>query len=350
MKTIPSILRRNLVIIDGNNMCWRGFKRTVLTSSNGKGVDLVFMSLRMLLSYFSLAQENGDMVIVWDGGRDKRRLELFAEYKHRKKPYTESEKRDFEEYKRQQYIFKELISKMGITQILCGGREADDVINTIVRKRNIYSPILLCNIGEFGEAVLVESTRSYNGTIYIVSNDLDYSQLLECPDVLWYNPNSSVAMSKDDVYRTYGFLPEEYPLYKAIVGGHDNVPGVHGVGPVIAKKYLKYLREGSEIDFSKMGKVMSDLSSAVFLGVVSEAMEISKFLEVPDLELSEGVTIPFLYGRNVIEYGRYVRSLLEDLEFTSIIDRFQEVVQPLYDSVSALIHSLDSNDKLFGGE
>ena len=102
------------------------------------------------------------------------------------------------------------------------------------------------------------------------------------------------------------------------------------------------VRNGNEIDVEKSGKVMKKLISALSLGELSTMIEISGFLDVPVDEIADGVIIPKVVGNNVIEYGRHVKSLLAQFEFDSIIDKLQDSILAIYQSVS--------NDNKFGLE
>lgn len=324
------IRKNNLVLIDGNNLCWRGFKRASL-SYDGRNVELVFMALRMLLGYCGLVGENGRLLVVWDGGRDERRMEIFPEYK-KKREYTEQERIEFEEFKRQQGILKKVLLDLCIPQILVSGREADDVIFTICKMKKLYSPILRSNIGESGSAV-EEFEEEYLGNIVVVSTDLDYSQLLCDGKVLWHNPSNSKTISGESLITEYGFYPNEYPLYKVLVGKHDGIPGIRGVGVVRALAYLRAYREGTiDSNDASIRRVTEGLY-AVCQREFDKWLAVSKFMDVPEDEIRSGMRIRRISWQNLVDYGRVVRLVLEGLGFNSLLENVSDVSLKFYEAV-----------------
>lgn len=129
---------------------------------------------------------------VWDGANNnERRRKLFAPYKIR-------------DYDGQENIFaglqiyRELLEHSRAMQVEIAGWEADDVCATLAKR-----------YASQGEAV----------TVY--TNDLDYQQLLQFPNITL----KGFKLDPD-------IPPRFISLYKALVGDKsDKIPGIPGFGP-----------------------------------------------------------------------------------------------------------------------
>ena len=147
------------------------------------------------------------------------REELFPNFKgDRKKAYDD----EFDFYaalKQSQNQLSELFDLMNIPVWGVKGLEADDLIACVVQKNNSYN------------------------TIVIKSNDSDLNQLLDHSNVIINKKNK--FSSRLDEY-TFGSFKKEFPKlepsdwveYTALVGTHNGIPGIKGIGPKTAEKLL----------------------------------------------------------------------------------------------------------------
>jgi 5'-3' exonuclease len=54
-----------------------------------------------------------------------------------------------------------------------------------------------------------------------------------------YNPISKKVTNEKSFMEKTGIHPNQWNVYRALVGGKDNVPGVEGIGAVTATKYIQ---------------------------------------------------------------------------------------------------------------
>lgn len=201
-----------ILLIDGNNLGWRSFSQAPLTYK-GQRVEMIFIGLNMLRKYIA-DFEPDDCCIIWDGGHDSRRKNLFPQYKKKKKrELTKVEERERDVFFQQLNEFQEVLNSFEIPQIRCKGREADDVIYNVIIHDKLDSEFIL------------------------VSTDKDFYQLLDYPrNVRIYSPGKKKEITIKDIEKEFGIPMSYYVDYKAMVGDpSDNLPGISGLGPVAAK-------------------------------------------------------------------------------------------------------------------
>ena len=105
---------------------------------------------------------------------------------------------------------------MGIPLLRIEGVEADDVIGTLAR----------------------QATASGTATV-ISTGDKDFAQLVD-GHVTLVNTMDNTKLDRAGVEQKFGVSPEQIIDYLALVGDtSDNIPGVPGVGPKTAAKWLQ---------------------------------------------------------------------------------------------------------------
>ena len=73
--------------------------------------------------------------------------------------------------------------------------------------------------------------------IIVMSKDGDLIQLMALPNVSLHD--FTIPITDDLIMEKYGITPSQYLDFKALVGDKsDNIPGIKGIGPATAKKYL----------------------------------------------------------------------------------------------------------------
>ncbi len=117
-------------------------------------------------------------------------------------------------------LIKEVLDALGIRHLSVAGFEADDVIATLA----------------------TQAAAAGLDEVLIVSGDRDAMQLVDVKTTVLY-PLKGVSelarMTPDAVETRYGVSPQRYPDLAALVGeSSDNLPGVPGVGPKTAAKWL----------------------------------------------------------------------------------------------------------------
>lgn len=189
------------LIADGNNLGWMSFGIVPLTHE-GQRIEAIYVGLNMIRSYLEKFEPDR-FYLVFDGGRDAERMGLYPDYKKRKGELTEVEKRERDMFFDQLHRLREVTRALGIIQYRCKGREADDII---------YS--------------LLGDTESI-----IVSTDKDFYQLLEKDNVSIYNPVTKGIINAKTVEEKYGIPIRYFVDHKALTGDpSDNLPGVKNIG------------------------------------------------------------------------------------------------------------------------
>lgn len=205
-----------MIIIDGNNWCWR---------ANWVGRDLTSKGRRtgVLHVGFSMLQAMGELfppqrvMFLWDS-KNSWRKKLYPEYKANREVDPERVKERGEVYK-QIALFRQVTQAIGITQVEQDGLEADDL------------------------AGIIASTCQKSGRpLIMISSDKDWYQLLNENNkiVKGWTGKKLEEVTKTHVLEKYGVPPVDWPKYQALLGeSGDNIPKVRrGIGPVTALKML----------------------------------------------------------------------------------------------------------------
>ena len=199
------------LIIDGNNLAHRAYHQYKnMRSSDGKPSGVVFGVPYILWSL--IRNHNADDVLVaFDGGRDKNRLKVLPDYKKRE-PKSDF---DYEDFITQKEDAKKILENLGIKMVSKKGLEADDIIWLAARR------------------------LSRKGQVMIVSTDKDFVQLIDKNISLW-NPWKNDRITHLNYQKHYPFTPEQCVDYLVLDGDKsDNIPGYKGVGEKTALGFLE---------------------------------------------------------------------------------------------------------------
>ncbi|HHO68348.1 MAG TPA: DNA polymerase I [Gammaproteobacteria bacterium] len=200
--------RKPLVLVDGSSYLYRAF-HALPELSNSKGLQTgavygVANMLRKLLKDYDPER----VAVVFDARGKTFRDELFAEYKANRPPMPD-------ELSAQVGPLLELVQAMGLPLLQVPGVEADDVIGTLAKQAAAAGMDTLISTG-----------------------DKDMAQLVD-DHVTLVNTMNDTVMDRDGVIEKFGVPPERIIDYLALVGDtSDNIPGVPGVGPKTAAKWL----------------------------------------------------------------------------------------------------------------
>lgn len=200
-------------LIDGFNMCFRSFyAMPELTRSDGFPTGALHAFFAGILKLCSQDAPHATAVF-FDRGGSARHREIFPEYKANRAKMPDA-------LRAQMPAVMELCSLMGFCVVSSEGVEADDLIASACEK---LAP---------------------GGKISIASADKDFAQLVR-PGVRQLLPplKSSLGWRELDtvgVRLKFGVSAAQIPDYLALVGdAADNIPGLEGVGPKTAAKWLK---------------------------------------------------------------------------------------------------------------
>jgi len=197
-----------LILVDGSSYLYRAFHAMPnLTNSRNEPTGAVYgvtnMLRRLLKEY-----EPDTMAVVFDAPGKTFRDDIYPEYKAHRPPMPD-------ELSGQIPVLHDVIRAMGLPLLMVEGVEADDVIGTLAR-----------------------SATRQGGTVLISTGDKDMAQLVD-DGIGIVDTMKEVRYDREKIIERFGVPPERIIDYLALVGDtSDNIPGVSGVGPKTAAKWL----------------------------------------------------------------------------------------------------------------
>ncbi len=196
----------SLLLVDGSAVIHRAFaKLGSLTTSQNQPTGALFGLVNTLDKWLKTHQPT-HIAVVFDGPGPTFRHRQFAAYKAHRPPLPDELRQQFEP-------LPELITAMGLTYLQSSGVEADDVI-----------------------ATLATQAQQAGVSVLIASPDKDLAQLVTLQIHLLRDEG---VLNREGVFQKYGVWPEQIVDYLTLVGDTaDNLPGVSGVGPKTAAKWL----------------------------------------------------------------------------------------------------------------
>jgi DNA polymerase-1 len=284
-----------LVLVDGSSYLYRAFHALPpLSTKTGQPTNAVLGVVNMLYKLLD-EQRPTHMAVVFDAPGKTFRKDLYAEYKANRPPMPD-------ELRPQVEPLLEAIEAMGIALLRIEGVEADDVIGTLARQ-----------------------AAAAGSTTVISTGDKDFAQLVD-GHVTLVNTMDNTKLDRAGVEQKFGVTPEQMVDYLALVGDSiDNIPGIPGVGPKTASKWLQQFRDlatlkarASEVG-GKIGERLRE-----HLG----ALDLSKELATIrcDVELPLKPQDLALRPQDAERLG----ALFERLEFTRLLRRVRgELPSPL---------------------
>ena len=204
-----------LLLIDGHSLAFRAFY--ALNPSNfrtpdGQYTNAVHGFISMLLNLLE-GEKPSHLAVAFDISGPSFRAIEYPEYKGNRGETPE-------EFFGQTELLEEAMKAMNITTLTKKDYEADDIL-----------------------ASLADQAAEAGYRVLVVSGDRDTFQLIGENTTILY-PIKGVMnlarMNDDAVVERYGIHAKQYPDLAALVGEtSDNLPGIPGVGPKTAAKWLQ---------------------------------------------------------------------------------------------------------------
>ncbi|MGD0501578.1 MAG: DNA polymerase I [Steroidobacteraceae bacterium] len=248
---------RKLLLVDGSSYLYRAFHALPpLSNSKGEPTGAVLGVINMLNKL--MKEESPQRVaVVFDAPGRTFRDELFDQYKAHRAPMAD-------ELRSQLPPLLEAVAALGLPLLRVAGVEADDVIGT-----------------------LAVQAAAAGFDVLISTGDKDMAQLVDS-HVSLVNTMSNTRLDRAGVKAKFDVFPEQIVDYLALVGdSSDNIPGVTGVGPKTAAKWLnQYATLDALIAHT------ADISGKVGENLRGElpALELSRKLATIDAAVSLEVT------------------------------------------------------------
>ncbi len=199
---------RKLILVDGSGYLYRAFHALPpLSNSKGEPTGAVLGVLNMLNKM--IKEESPDRIaVVFDAPGRTFRDDLFEQYKAHRAPMPD-------DLRSQVQPLYDTVAAMGLPLLRVPGVEADDVIGTLAKQ---------------GAASGYE--------VLISTGDKDMAQLVG-PQIGLINTMTNSRLDRGGVKAKFDVFPEQIVDYLALVGdSSDNIPGITGVGPKTAAKWL----------------------------------------------------------------------------------------------------------------
>ena len=203
-----------LLLLDGHSLAYRAFfalPAENFSTSTGQHTNAVYGFTSMLINVMRDEQPT-HLAVAFDVSRQTFRTDEYADYKAGRSATPN-------EFHGQVSLLHEVLDALKIRYVEVDGYEADDVLATLTTQ------------------ALAEGME-----VLICSGDRDSFQLVTDTSTVLY-PVKGVSelarMTPAAVEAKYGVLPERYSDLAALVGeSSDNLPGVPGVGPKTAAKWI----------------------------------------------------------------------------------------------------------------
>ncbi|HEY6935393.1 MAG TPA: DNA polymerase I [Marmoricola sp.] len=287
-----------LLLLDGHSLAYRAFYALPVenfSTSTGQHTNAVYGFTAMLINVLRDEQPT-HIAVAFDVSRQTFRSEEYSSYKANRSKSPD-------EFSGQVSLIKEVLAALRIPTVEKEGFEADDVIGTLTTQA---------------------LAKGYD--VLICSGDRDSFQLVSDHATVLY-PKRGVSelarMTPAAVEERYGIPPHRYPDLAALVGeDSDNLPGVPGVGPKTAAKWInQYDGLDNVVNHAEEIKGKAGESFRAHLGDVIRNRRLNGL--VCDLALERQVD-----ELAVQPWDRHeVHTLFDGLEFRVLRDRLFDTLQ-----------------------
>ncbi|BDS50468.1 DNA polymerase I [Rhodoluna lacicola] len=281
-----------LLLIDGHSLAFRAFyalNPDNFKTKDGQHTNAVHGFISMLLNILQ-AEKPTHLAVAFDLSRGSFRTQEYPEYKG-----TRGETPP--EFIGQTELLQEALAAMNIKTITRENFEADDIL-----------------------ASLADQSADKGFSVFVVSGDRDTFQLISDNTTILYPIKGVMNLARMDdaaVLEKYGIHARQYPDLAALVGEtSDNLPGIPGVGPKTAAKWLQ--------QFGDLNAVLDAADSIT--GKVGENLREHRELAVRNRRLNHLIRdLEFEFDQSALELGGVdedaVRQVFAKLEFKTLTER-----------------------------
>ena len=281
-----------LLLLDGHSLAYRAFFALPVenfATSTGQHTNAVYGFTSMLINVLR-DEEPTHVGVAFDRSRQTFRLEEYPEYKAKRNKTPG-------EFSSQLPLIKEVLDALSIPHLDVEGFEADDIIATLTTQA---------------------LDQAYE--VLILTGDRDSMQLVTDRSTVLY-PSRGVSdlarLTPAAVEEKYLVAPSRYPELAALVGEtSDNLPGVPGVGPKTAAKWLgQYDGLANVIAHADEIKGKAGENLRAHLGDVMRNRQLNALVRDLSLELAPADLERRPWDR------QQVHTLFDGLEFRVLRDR-----------------------------
>jgi len=287
-----------LLLLDGHSLAYRAFFALPVenfSTTTGQHTNAVYGFTSMLINVLRDEQPT-HVGVAFDVSRQTFRLAEYSEYKAKRNKTPG-------EFSSQLPLIEEVLNALRIPFLKKDGYEADDIIATLV----------------------TQALEDEEMEVLILTGDRDSLQLVTERSTVLY-PMRGVSdlarMTPTAVQEKYGLPPERYPELAAIVGEtSDNLPGVPGVGPGFAARWINQY-DGLDNVIAHADEITGKKGEALreHLGDVIRNRHLNRLVRDLDLELRPTDLAVQPWDRHE------VHTLFDGLEFRVLRDRLFETL------------------------
>ncbi|SDS23042.1 DNA polymerase I [Nocardioides scoriae] len=302
MAESAEITRPRLLLLDGHSLAYRAFFALPVdnfSTTTGQHTNAVYGFVSMLINVLRDEQPT-HLAVAFDVSRQTFRSEAYVDYKANRSTSPS-------EFGGQVSLIKEVLNALRVPFLEKDGFEADDIIGTL-------------------------ATQAYadDFEVLICSGDRDSFQLVNERTTVIY-PMRGVSemkrMTPEAVEEKYGLAPARYPELAALVGEtSDNLPGVPGVGPKTAAKWIATY-DGLENVINRAEEIKGKAGESLreHLGDVIRNRQLNALVVDLDLPLVPTDLAVQPWDR------QEVHTLFDGLEFRVLRDRLFETLESVED-------------------
>lgn len=309
------------LILDANNLAYRAWSTTTLTTKSGENVSAIYGSLQMIQSYLKPSagkyknklldavseylgetREFDTVVACWDFGKSKTRMEIFPDYKRqredKKAEQTEEERAAFKQFIDQMDQLHHNLPHFGVKSLKVRGWEGDDLMYVVTK---LLPEDSLC---------------------VLVSTDKDMLQLVSDRVLVW-SPFRETLYTPKNFLSATGVTQKSYLSYRVLVGdSSDNINGVSGVGEKTAKDLVTKFGDLEGILKAKPLLMKSKRTARIFedLSLLKRNLQLMDLSYVPVDEVRDHVE-EVLNAETKFD-DRAVKQFLLSKQFVSIMSDF----------------------------
>ena len=290
--------RPRLLLLDGHSLAYRAFYALPVenfSTTTGQHTNAVYGFTAMLINVLRDEQPT-HLAVAFDVSRQTFRSEEYADYKANRSKSPD-------EFQGQVSLIKEVLNALRVPFVEKPGFEADDIIGT-----------------------LATQAVADDFEVLICSGDRDSFQLVNDRTTVIY-PMRGVSemkrMTPAAVEERYGVPPSRYPELAAIVGEtSDNLPGVPGVGPGFAARWINQY-DGLDNVVARADEITGKKGEAFreHLGDVLRNRQLNALVCDLDLPLAPTDLAVRPWDR------QEVHTLFDGLEFRVLRDRLFETLE-----------------------
>ncbi|MFW0181780.1 DNA polymerase I [Rothia sp. P5766] len=308
---------QKLMLIDGHSLAFRSFYGTpvdVFVNAQGQHTNAVHGFLSTLMSLIK-TERPSHIIVAFDLSGGTFRTEEYGEYKGGRNETPE-------EFYGQIELIQKALTALNIPSVTLPRYEADDIVATYARQG-----------------------REAGFQVQIVSGDRDAFQLVTDTVTVLYpvttGPTKGIRyMTPAAVEEKYKVAPHLYPDLAALTGEQaDNLPGVPGVGPGFAAKWINEYGDLAGV-LDNADKIKGKKGQALREHVEDVLRNRRLNRLVDDLDLPVTLADADHYGPNQEELDE----LFDYLEFNSIRKRMAELFESMLPAEPAIEISLKALD------